>query len=82
MKSRAEELDALAASAKPGDRISYEAWLPASMRLRGKGWTFDQIYDFLKKAGERVPKPGTFKANMSRRLKGLTVKLTERQIQP
>jgi hypothetical protein len=66
--SRAAELEVLAAEAAGG--IRYGAWAPAAARLREKGWTYDEVYDFLRGHGEVLPENRrTFGANMSKWLK-------------
>lgn len=64
------DLLAKAQAAPSGDKNNYDVLLPAVTTLRGKGWKYRAIHQWLRDEGARVhPNYITFASAMSRRIK-------------
>lgn len=51
-------------------RHNYDTLLPVAMLLRGKGWTYRELHEWLIAEGEHVhPNHITFAGSMSKRIK-------------
>ena len=64
------DLLAKAQAAPTGDKNNYDVLFPAVTTLRGKGWSYRAIHEWLRAEGARVHSNYvTFASAMSRRIK-------------